>query len=117
MSLTVSSVYDAKAALGPSRYQHMYQAAPGTSDYPTSGYPITSAQLGLGNLYGATVIAGNAASTAYAAKFVLPSGSFGTTPQPGTQVNMVVTQSDTQVGANTDLSACKWIILVEAQGE
>ena len=117
MALTITKFPDCKAALGPSQFEEGFQIAPGISDYPTGGYPITAAQLGLGNLYGARVLAGNAAAALFTPKFVLPAGSFGTTPSTSATINMEVTVADVQQGANTDLSACKWIVKFEAQGE
>ena len=117
MALTITPVPDCNAALGPSQFSKSYQVVPALSDYPTGGYPITSAELGLGSIYGAKVIAGNAAAALFTPKFVLAAGDFGANPAPDTTINMMVTVADVQEGANTDLSACKWIVefLTEAE--
>ncbi len=117
MALTITKVPDCKAALGPSQFEEGFQIVPGVSDYPTGGYQITAAQLSLGNLYGARVLAGNAAAALFSPKFVLAAGAFGTNPNPQATINMEVTVADVQIGANTDLSACKWLVKFEAQGE
>lgn len=117
MALTITKFPDCKAALGPSQFEEGFQLVPAANDYPTSGYPITAAQLSLGNLYGARVLAGNAAAALFSPKFVLPAASFGTAPSTSPTINMEVTVADVQVSANTDLSACKWIVKFEAQGE
>jgi hypothetical protein len=120
MALTITGFPDCRAALGPSQFERGFQIVPGTSDYPPSGYPITANQLSLGNLYGARVLAGNAAAALYTPKFVLPAASFGTPstdPSTSPTINMEVTVADVQVANGVDLSACKWIVKFEAQGE
>jgi len=120
MALTLQGYPDFRAALGFANFERGFQITPGTSDYPTSGYPITANQLSLGNLYGARVLAGNAAAALYTPKFVLPAASFGTPstdPSTSPTINMEVTVADVQVANGVDLSACKWIVKFEAQGE
>lgn len=114
MALTITKVPDAKAALGISQYEELFQIQPGTSDYPTSGYPVTAAQLGLGNLYGGWVVSQNAAAALYALKPVLPSSSFGSAPQPASSINLEVTVADVQIAANTNLASCTWFVAFRA---
>jgi hypothetical protein len=120
MALTLQGYPDFRAALGFANVERGFQITPGTSDYPTSGYPITANQLSLGNLYGAEVIAGNAAAALYTPKFVLPAANLGSgaiDPSPAATINMEVVQADVQVASGTDLSACKWIVKFRAAGE
>jgi hypothetical protein len=103
MALTITSIPDCKAPLGPSQYAKGVQLQPGSADYPAGGYVIPNS-LGVGAnssvtgffegefTYGAWIMSGNAASSEYGVEFVLPSGSFGTTPAPGTSLTMIVTQ-------------------------
>lgn len=117
MALTITKVPDAKAALGPSQFEACFQIQPGTSDYPTNGYPITAAALGLGNLYGLWEVSGNAAAAAYSLKPVLPAGSFGANPAPASSLNLEVTVADVEVNANTNLGGCIWFVRVLAGAE
>ncbi len=114
MALTITKVPDAKAALGISQYEELFQIQPGTSDYPTGGYSITAAALGLGSLYGLWEVAGNAAAAAYALKPVLGASSFGSNPQPATSLNLEVTSGDTQLSANTNIAGCTWFVAVRS---
>jgi hypothetical protein len=115
MALTITGVEDCRANLGPSQQLRAYQLQPAASDYPTGGYVINATQIALSWLYGAVQIAVNAAGALYLAQFVLPSGSFGTTPAPGTSGNLIVAYSTgsaaafTQVPNGTDLSGVTWI--------
>ncbi len=102
MSLTVTSVPDCRAVLGPSQFAKGVQLQPGTADYPSGGYVIPNS-LGVGAnasvtgafegqfAYGAWIMSGNAAAAQYGVDFALPSGSFGTTPGPSTKLTMIVT--------------------------
>ena len=89
--------------------------APRISDYPTGGYPITAAQLSLGNLYGAPVLASNAAAALFTPKFVLPAGRSVATSSDLQPINLEVTVADVQMPAVTDLSACKWSVTFAAR--
>ncbi len=110
MAIVVTPFPDIKSVLGPSWRKQMYQLHPGApSDYPTGGYPVTAAACELGLLSGAKIVGMNAAGAAYQAKCVFPAGSFGTVPAPATQFLLEVTQGDTQVAANTDLSSVYWL--------
>jgi hypothetical protein len=99
MSLTLIKVPDAEQNAGVSQVEVLYQAQPGSSDYPSGGYTIpgalTTSSNVVGNFgaefcYAVDVQGGNAASSAYPVQFVFPSGSFGTTPGPATSVTMQV---------------------------
>jgi hypothetical protein len=115
MSLLVTPFPDIKSLLGPSWRKTKFQLHPGSpSDYPTGGYPITANQCEMGFLSGFTINGTNAAGLVYQAKAVFPASSFGATAAPATSINLVVTQSDTQVAANTDLSGVYFI--AEADG-
>lgn len=108
MALTITKVPDSQAALGPSQFAQSFQLQPALSDYPSGGYVITAAQLGLGNLYGAWKISANAAAAAYGIDFVLP--TYPATPQAQASINAFVTSAGSQVANGTDLSACTWIV-------
>ena len=110
MALTITGVPDCRANLGPSQSDRAYQLQPALSDYVTSGYPINATQVDLYNLYGAWVIAENAAATAYDACFV--QAAFPANPVGQTQLKMLVTVKATgaQVANGADLSACAWIV-------
>lgn len=114
MALTITKVPDAKAFLGPSQFEEVFQIQPGTSDYPTGGYAITADELGLGSLYGGWTVGRNAAAALFEAKVVLPAGSFGANPQPASSINLEVTVADVQQGANTNLASCTWFIAFRA---
>ena len=84
MALTITGVPDCRASLGPSQELRAYQLAPGTSDYPTGGYPITAAQVGLSWLYGAWIINKNGTTYTYYPEFISAIGAFNGAngPQP-----------------------------------
>jgi hypothetical protein len=112
MALTIMGVPDCRALLGPSQADRAYDLTPALSDYPSSGYPINAGQVDDVELYGAFVIAGNAAAALYTPKFVLPAANIGgANPSPSSQILMEVVQADVQVAAGTDLSACKWRVV------
>lgn len=115
MALTITEMPDCKAALGPSQFERSFQFTPGFSDYPSSGYPITAAALGLGNLYGGWVIGANATAETYGAKFVTTSPS--TAPQAESQLLFYVDSAGTQVSVGGNLLGCSWVVRVLAQGE
>ena len=116
MALTITGIPDCRAALGPSQMARAYQLAPGTSDYVTGGYVINAAQVDLEFLFGAWKIAvDNQFAVAYGSEFVLPAGSFGTTPKPSKTINLLVTQPNfSGAGRNeeilpgTNLSGVYW---------
>ena len=110
MTLTITGVPDCRAVLGPSQSLRAYQCTPGTSDYPSSGYVVQASQIDMQYIFGAAVIAQNAAAALYAVKPVLPSSSFGSNPAPGTSILLEVTQNDSQAAVNTNLGSCQWII-------
>lgn len=112
MALTLYAVPDCSALLGPSQAETTYDLVPSsTSDYPSSGYPINAGQVSLGQLYGASVIASNAAAALYDPKFVIPNADLGSTAQPATQILMEITVADVQSAVGTDLTACKWRVV------
>jgi hypothetical protein len=108
MSLTITAVPDIKYVLGQSGRLQAYQLQPGSSDYPSSGYPITAAQLELGQLIGMSILGSNAAGALFSAKPVLPAASFGANPAPATSLLLEVTQGDAQIAVGTDLSSVTW---------
>lgn len=108
MALTVKQFPDIKYVLGISGRLQEYVFQPGSSDYPTGGYPVTAAALELGELVGVTICGTNAAGAPYEAKVVFPAATFGTPPQPATSFNLLVTQGGIQAPNGTDLSACSW---------
>jgi len=115
MALVVTPFPDIKALLGASWRKTKFQLHPGAvSDYPTGGYPITANQLEMGLLSGLTINGTNAAGALFQAQVVFPGSTFGTTPQPATSVNLMVTVADVQVANGTDLSGVYWI--AEADG-
>ena len=115
MSLTVTGIPDCKAQIGFSQFERGVQLQPGASDYPSGGYVIPNG-LGVGAnanvtgsfegefAYGAWIIAANAVAAGFGVDFVLPSGSFGATPAPGTSLTMIVTLGSAAAAAGTPLS-------------
>ena len=115
MALTFTKVPDCAADLGPSQHETTWQVQPGTSDYPSSGYPITSAELGVGPLYGAWAINGNAASAPYELTFVQP--SYPAIPAPQGSLFMEVSTGGTQVTPGTNLGTAIWTIRFLAESK
>ena len=126
MALTITPIPDCQQSAGPSQVEKGFQLQPGTADYPSGGYVIpgalnTSSGVGVTGTfgsqfcYGAQVMAANTAGGAYNVEFILPAGSFGTTPAPATTVTMIVTLQESAspalplglsaVSANSTLSA------------
>ena len=112
MSLTLTKVPDSQQNIGPSQVEAVYQAQPGTADYPAGGYVIPGAlatsttvvgKLDGEFIYAVDVEAQNAASAAYGIACVLPSGSFGTTPSPSQTANLIVTLSGANSAPGTPL--------------
>ena len=118
MALTITKIPDITYYLGESGIQRAFTLKPSTSDYVTGGYPITAANVEFGRLVGGMIVGTNSTGATYLAQFVEPSGFFGTTPAPGTQLNLKVVDSTsgggafTEVSASTDLSGCSWAALV-----
>jgi hypothetical protein len=120
MALQITHIADTLQPLGTPGAQRLILLQPGSSDYPSSGYPITALAAGLGNLYGAWIVSGNAAAANYSPKFVLsgyPSTFPSTYPPATAALYMEVVQADVQVGVGTDLSQCSWIAEFRAVGE
>ena len=90
MALTITGVADCRAVLGPSQSLRTYQLAPGVSDYVTGGYPITAASVDMVEVFGAWIIARNAAAEIFEAQFILAAGAFGTAPSPQTTIYLRV---------------------------
>ena len=99
MSLTITRIPDCVQVSGPSQVESGFQLQPGTADYPSGGYVIPGAlasgtgvtgNFGSEFTYGVQIMAGNAASSAYVTDFVLPAGSFGSTPAPSQTATFVV---------------------------
>jgi hypothetical protein len=114
MALTISGIPDCKAQIGFSQYERGVQLQPGASDYPLGGYVIPNG-LGVGAnasvvgsfegefAYGAWILSSNLAASAYNVGFVLSSGSFGSTPAPGTSLTMIVTLPATAAAEGTPI--------------
>ena len=99
MALTITGVEDCRAVLGPSQDLRAYQLAPGVSDYPTGGYIITAQNVGMSLLYGAFIIARNAAAEIFEAQFILAGAAFGTRPQPQSSIALRVLEVATSSGS------------------
>jgi hypothetical protein len=116
MALTIVGIQDCRASLGPSQALRGYQVQPGVSDYPSSGYPIMAASVDLDYLYGAVVIASNAAAALYTPKFIQSGIVAGATvgsnpaPAPSTSLLMEVVAADVQVSVGTNLNTCAWYV-------
>lgn len=116
MALTITGIPDCRALLGESNWLRGYQLAPGTSDYTTGGYVINAKQVDLYRIFGAYIIAvDDQFAVTYNSYFVLGAGAFGTTPQPQTSINLLVTQPNfSGAGRNeeilpgTNLSGVYW---------
>ena len=110
MALVATRFPDVRALLGVSWQKVKFQLHPGApSDYVTGGYPLTAAQVELGLLSGADIQVTNAAGKLYTMVPVFPASSFGTTPQPASSINMVVTTAGSEVSNGTDLSSLYWM--------
>lgn len=99
MALTITGVPDCRMAGGPSQDFRAYQLAPGVSDYTTGGYIITAQSVGLSELFGAFIIARNAAAEIFEAQFILGAGAFGANPSPQTSIALRVLEVATSSGA------------------
>jgi hypothetical protein len=115
MSLGITLVPETQQPIGVARFNRQAQLIPGFSDYPTGGYPISGSQLGIGNLWGATLLNGNGASAAYGVTFVL--STYPTTPAPNPTLFMKVTSAGVEVSASANLAACTWIAEFMAAAE
>jgi len=115
MALTITLVPETQQAVGPARFNRQAQLTPGLSDYPTGGYPILNTQLGIGPLYGATVLNCNSTAAPYTANFVL--STYPTTPAPCPTLFLKISSGGTEVSANTNLNACTWIAEFMAAAE
>ena len=80
MALKITGVPECRALLGPSQWLRAYDLAPGISDYPAGGYPITADSVELSQLFGAWIIGQNAAAEHLYPVFVLPAAAFGPIP-------------------------------------
>lgn len=98
MALTLTHIPEFAQALGPSQSVRGYNVAPGVSDYPAGGYPITAESVGFYRLFGAWVVAYNAAAQVYLAEFQFTSGFSTTNPQPQSTIYMKVLEVNTSSG-------------------
>src|ERR1035441_2616114 len=80
MALKITKIDDCTFLGGPSQRVPAYQLDPGVSDYPAGGYPITVSSVGMEFLFGAWIIAQNAAAEHLYPVFVFPAAAF--TPIP-----------------------------------
>ena len=85
MAIKVTGIGDCRAMLGPSQWLRAYELD-GDNSYPTGGWPITATQVDLEFIFGAWIIAWNAASALYLSQFVQVAGAFGTTTAPQTSI-------------------------------
>jgi len=115
MSLAKKWIPEYRVPDGPSMLRTGYQLEPGTSDYPSGGYPIKASDVDLVRLYGARVLAMNDAADAYLVQFDFASGAFADPPVPQTTIYMTVKipvisglGHFVEVSAVTDLSGCYW---------
>ena len=116
MALTITGVPDCRAMLGPSQWLRAYQLAPGVSDYPAGGYPITAAQVDLSFLFGAWIIAQNSAAEHLYPVFLFPAAAFGTTPTPQQTIYLEVKEiiasgaiyAFAELTAGTNISGFDW---------
>lgn len=115
MALTITPIPDGEAHLGVGYVKKLFSLQPGLSDYPTGGYPITAAELGLGNLFGGDQIGVNTAGELYATNVVL--SGYPTTAAPDSTVFFEVNSGASQVSAGTNLNAVTWIVEFTAAGE
>jgi len=115
MALTITLVPETQQAVGPARFNRQAQLTPGLSDYPTGGYPVTGAQLGIGNLWGATTLNTNSQTAPYTINYVL--STYPTTPAPCPALFAKISSSGTELTANTNLSGCAWIAEFMAAAE
>ena len=99
MALTLTHIPEFVQAIGPSQYVRGYNLAPGVSDYPAGGYPITAASVGLTYLFGAYIVTQNAASQIYLAQFQFTTGFSNTNPQPQATIYLKVLEVNTSSGA------------------
>lgn len=80
MALTITKVPDCGFLAGQSQRIPCYQLAPGVSDYPAGGYPITSDDVEMEFIFGAWIIAQNDDAQHLYPVFVFPDVAF--TPIP-----------------------------------
>ena len=99
MALTLTHIPEFVQAIGPSQYVRGYNLAPGVSDYPAGGYPITAASVGLTYLFGAYIVTQNAASQIFLAQFQFTTGFSNTNPQPQATIYLKVLEVNTSSGA------------------
>lgn len=107
MALAITAVPDIKYVWGESGRAQAFQLQPGTSDYVTGGYPITSSQVELGLLVGATMLLTNAAGALYDAEFV----AVAPLKNPQTSIKLLVSQAGVQVANGANLSTLEWTSL------
>ena len=116
MALTITGVPDCRAMLGPSQWLRTYQLSPGVSDYVAGGYPITAASVDMVDLFGAWIIAQNAAAEHLYPVFVLPAAAFGTTPTPQATIYLEVKEvvssgaiyAFSEITVGTNISGFNW---------
>src|ERR1035438_4608612 len=122
MALTITGVPDCRAMLGPSQWLRTYQLSPGISDYVAGGYPITAASVDMVELFGAWIIAQNAAAEHLYPVFVLPAAAFGPipplTPSPIPQTTIYLEVKETissgaiyafsEITVGTNISGFVW---------
>ena len=90
MALGKIHVPELDAVLGPSQRDRGYQLTPGVSDYVTGGYPILASDVGMVAVFGAWIIAMNAAAEIFQPAFILAAGAFGSAPSPQSTIYLRV---------------------------
>ena len=121
----IPAVQGSRVELGPGLHEETFIIAPGTSDYVTGGYVISSLALRLAATYGiqsAWVSAYNATAQAYLVFPTLALAQFGgTTSGAGFEgysqllFYVVVLSTQAQVGNGANLSGCVWELTVRGQ--
>lgn len=123
MALTINGVSDTRFYLGPGLAGKIIEGVPASADYVQGGgYTITAEQceFGNGHLFGGVIVNQEySSSNAPVYMINLPSGSYGTSPQPSTtQLNVSAWWSGAQgalleeVATGTDLSSYPFWLLV-----
>ncbi|HKN69971.1 MAG TPA: hypothetical protein VJX30_03005 [Terriglobales bacterium] len=121
----IPGVQGARIALGPGVWQDTFVIAPGTNDYVTGGYSISSLALRLNPTYGiqsAWISGCNATAQAYIVYPTLAIAQIGgVTTGAGFEgystilFYVVVLSTQAQVASGGNLSGTSWLLTVQGQ--
>jgi hypothetical protein len=118
MALSVVKVQDSRAEYSVGLQQESFLLIPGTSDYVTGGYPVTTTLTGFKNIQLASIDGENATALGWDAYCVFPLAQVGTGgPGFGGYLQflfyLAVVTTGVQAANGANISGAIWVVTIQ----